>query len=148
MLGLAGGRSILTLAVWVTCIFLESLILFRSYRARIFNKYSFFCVYLACVIATELSRLVAYRMSSSVYLKWYWGTQFACLIVGCGILFDILDQGLSAFAGAETRRIAAVVAWPIMWASAGYSNWRIIHPESGWGIKVRCDPRTSHLEHA
>lgn len=97
----------LTLAVWVACVFLESLVLFRSFRARIFSRYPFFCVYLACVIATELSSFAAYRMGPSIYLKWYWGTEFVCLIVGCGILLDILDQGLSAYAGAKRFAISA-----------------------------------------
>jgi hypothetical protein len=97
----------LTLILWWAGILLEGLILFRAFRNRLYSKYPLFSAYIACVLAVDVSIFIVYRLSPSAYEKSYWGLQFLTLIVGYGVVLEILRQTLAPYAGAE--RCARIV---------------------------------------
>jgi hypothetical protein len=93
--------------MWLAGISLESIILFRSFRSKMFSVYPLFYTYVVCVLGTEISRLVVYRFRPPLYTYWWWGTEFLSLLVGYLVIFDILEKGLAAWVG--VKRFARIV---------------------------------------
>jgi len=85
---------------------LESLILFRGFRNRILSKYPLFYAYIFCVLLLDISSYGVYGMSPGTYRNWYWATQIIILLVGYGVILEIVHKALSPYAGAD--RVAAV----------------------------------------
>lgn len=97
----------LTLTIWRIAILLESVILFRGYRAKLLSKYPFFYAYIASVLTSDSIFYFVYMESRSAYTKWYWISWLVVMIVGYGIILEIFKHVLSAYPGAE--RFARVV---------------------------------------
>jgi hypothetical protein len=108
---------------------LEFVILLRGLRARMITKYPYFYGYLLCVFGVSAALYVCYRTSPLVYLQWYWRTQFATLVAGCGVILEILERALDSYAGARRFLrglclvvISAVVAYgaaKLAWGATG-----------------------------
>ena len=124
----------LSLIIWLAGILLEALILFRDFRNATFAKYPFFFSYIASSLAGNVGLLyVRYKIAPESYLEWYWGVQFVTLILGYGIILEILKHVLSPYPGAEKfARMAGIsvfvvifcfaVAYPFLlgeWSQAG-----------------------------
>jgi hypothetical protein len=80
---------------WIGILML-SLLLFRGLRGRALAKYPFFYIYSACVFVSALL-----MVSPTFYDKWYWVAQYVTLIIGYGILLEILNHVLAPYPGAE-----------------------------------------------
>jgi hypothetical protein len=87
-------------------ILLESVILCRGFRANLSAKYPLFYSYIACVLIVDVSRDTMYLLGSPSYKTYYWATQFLSLVVGYGVLLEIIRKALEPYAGAE--RIARI----------------------------------------
>ncbi len=96
--------------IWLAGIVLESLLLFRSLRTRLVVKYPFFYAYSGAVLLMAILLLFP-----SLYHRWYWGTQFFTLILGYGILLEILNHALAPYPGAERfARMAGLAAFGLI----------------------------------
>jgi len=62
-------------------------------------------------------------ISPSVYEAWYWPTQFATLMMGCGVVLEIVRQALPAYPGAE--RIARLASWAVFGVTFCYVEWHL-----------------------
>ena len=82
--------------IWFAGILLESLLLVRGLRTNLIGKYPFFYAYNGSILL--ISILLLFPI---LYHRWYWGTQFFTLILGYGILLEILNHALSPYPGAE-----------------------------------------------
>jgi hypothetical protein len=82
--------------IWGGGIVLEVLLLARGFRARLISRYPFFFAYSAAVLAMALLLIVP-----GLYDKLYWALQFLTLIIGYGILLEILNHVLAPYPGAE-----------------------------------------------
>jgi hypothetical protein len=91
----------LTLIISLVAILLELTILYRTFRAKLFAKYPFFCTYIACVLIVDVSRDALYWLGSPNYRSFYWATQFLSLVVGYGVILEIIRKALGPYAGAE-----------------------------------------------
>jgi hypothetical protein len=89
-------------AVWWTGLLLEILLLVRLYRAKV--RYPVFSLYIYFVLLQSLVRLFIYHYNEDLYDYVYWGTEFAGVVVGCGIVYEIYRRGLATFPG--TARMA------------------------------------------
>lgn len=79
---------------------LELLILARGLRTGMVRKYPYFYAYMLCVLVVSAWMYASYRTSHALYAKWYWPTQFATLVAGCGVILEILAHGLESYPGA------------------------------------------------
>jgi hypothetical protein len=100
--------------VWIIAAALELLILVRAFLGRTLTKYPFFYLYLSCVLAADVTRYIVYRSYASSYQNWYWVTEFICVILGYGVLLEIIEEGLRRFEG--VRKIARNVGLAILGA--------------------------------
>ena len=101
-------------AIWFTGIVLESLLLVRSFWTRLIGKYPFFYAYSASVLFMAVLLLFP-----SLHQHWYWGAQFFTLILGYGILLEILNHTLSPYPGAERfAKIAGLTAFALITCAA------------------------------
>jgi hypothetical protein len=93
-------------AIWWSSIALESLLLFRGFRGRLASRYPAFYLYISFVLFQDVVCFAVARWthSSDAYTSAYWTAEFLCVLVSCGIVFEIYRVGLAAFPG--TARMA------------------------------------------
>ena len=113
----------LSLIIWWMGLILEFAILARGLRTRAITKYPYFYVYIFCVFGVSLGLYAAYRVSPSLYGQWYWRTQFVTLLVGCGVILEILERILESYAGA--RRFLRALCLGILAAVIGYAALKV-----------------------
>jgi hypothetical protein len=130
---------VLSWIIWSAGILMEALLLLRAFQARLLGKYSLFYLYSASVLLMAL--LLVFP---GPYENWYWQAQFLTLIVGYGILLEILNHVLTPYPGAEKfARISGVVAFGAILCFA------LVHPliKSQWSadgtmVELERDLRT------
>lgn len=113
----------LSLLLWLAGLLLELLLLVRSVQTKTFTKYLYFYAYIFCVFAVSAGLYIGHSMSPSFYEAWYWPTQFATLMMGCGVVLEIVRQALPAYPGAE--RFARVASWVVFAATFCYVEWHV-----------------------
>ena len=90
--------------IWFATIACEILLLARAMQTKLFLKFPVFYSYVLFVLLQSLSRFCVYHWYYSLYLKFYWYTEFVSIFVGSGVLFEIYWRGLAPFPG--TARLA------------------------------------------
>jgi hypothetical protein len=98
--------------VWITAAALELLILVRAFLGRTLTRFPIFYLYLCCVLAADVTRFVVYRSYASSYQNWYWTTEFISVILGYGVLMEIIEKGLRPFVG--LRNICRITGWFVL----------------------------------
>jgi hypothetical protein len=108
---------------------LEMAILFRAACRKILSKYPLFYTYIGVVLLIDCSRYFVYMFDVPHWAVFYWYTQFFSVLVGYGVILEILKQSLDSFPGAERFGqylvlgvFAAVFAFVAL-RSATRSNW-------------------------
>ncbi len=91
----------LNFLIWWASIAVESLILFRGLRHNLFGKYPLFHAYIACVLIFSVSMILVLGQGDDWYRHWYWVGQLVTLIVGYGVMLEILNHTLAPYPGAE-----------------------------------------------
>ena len=94
-------------AIWLVCIALEVFVLARGFRAQLWARYHFFFAYLAFVLFEDIVSLFFFRFdnpNSLTYRYIYWSTEFICVLLGCGVVFEVYRVTLARFPG--TARMA------------------------------------------
>lgn len=89
-----------SLAIWLTTLALESLLLFRAMRGRLLRTYPLFYFYVGFVLSLSSVRLVIYLAEPRYYRPFYWHTQSLSVLVGCGVVWEIYRRALGRFPGA------------------------------------------------
>jgi hypothetical protein len=89
------------LVVWWIAMFLEGAILCRSLFAKMASKYPLFYTYLAAVLAVDIARYIVLASHPAAWTVFYWSTQFVSVLVGYGVILEILKQALDPYPGAE-----------------------------------------------
>jgi len=120
MLGLMGSAVGLVL---------ESIILFRGFQGRILARFPLFYAYLFCVLLVDAVSRGVYILAPGLYRNWYWGSQFLTLLVGYGVILEIVDKALARYPGASKFARAAVV-----WLFAAVFSYVLIQSlrSPGW----------------
>ena len=114
----------ISLFIWWAGISLESIIVFRSLRGRMFRVYPLFYAYVVCVLGTEVSRMIIYRFKAPLYTSWWWGTEFLSLLVGYFVIFDIFEKGLAAYEG--VKRFARVVGLVMLAGIVAFTTFQLL----------------------
>ena len=98
--------------IWVLGIFLEGLLLFRSWRARHFLKFPFFFSYVGFVLVQSVIRYCVNKFYPSQYANVYWCTEFVGVVAGCAVVLDFYRIALAEFLGvAKLARSALLLAF-------------------------------------
>jgi hypothetical protein len=98
--------------IWVLGIFLEALLLFRSWRARHFLKFPFFFSYVGFVLVQSVIRYCVNKFYPSQYANVYWCTEFVGVVAGCAVVLDFYRIALAEFLGvAKLARSALLLAF-------------------------------------
>jgi hypothetical protein len=92
--------------LWISVV-LESLLLFRGFRQRLTSRYPAFYCYIAFVLFQDPACYFVDRWMHPLYTQVYWTAEFLCVLLSCGIIFEIYRVGLAAYPG--TARMARVV---------------------------------------
>lgn len=92
------------------------LILYRAFRVKILAMYPLFYAYITSSLISSFALSIVYLTNFEsyfgLYAEWYWPIQFATLILGCGIMLEILRHVLSPYPGAERFAIfSGIVAF-------------------------------------
>lgn len=91
----------------------------RGWRKKQFAEYPAFYVYIGYIFLEELGRLIVYQWFHGIYAQVYWGSQFASLVVGCAVIFEIYRSGLKAFPGtARMARNVLMFVFALVFAKA------------------------------
>jgi hypothetical protein len=90
-----------TFILWLAGVAVEALILFVSFRRKLFTKYPLFYAYIASVLFFSIFMFLILLRSHDWYTHWYWIGQLVTLIIGYGVMLEILKQTLSPYPGAE-----------------------------------------------
>jgi hypothetical protein len=114
----------------LTCIAIDLLILYRAYRTNFASKYPFFYTYIACVLIVDVLRGAVIQLGSPLlYRNVYWPTQFLSLVVGYGIILEVIRKTLDPYAGAERfARISVLAVFAAVFSfvtfqTLTHSNW-------------------------
>jgi len=85
---------------------IEALILARSIKGKLYEKYPAFYFYLSTVLLIELLRFAAYTFQPSLHRLLYWYTEYLVAIIGYGVILEIYKHALKSSHGAG--RIARI----------------------------------------
>lgn len=108
----------LSLLLWQAGLLLESLILVRAVRSRMVTKFPYFYGYIFCVFVVSLGLYIGNAVRPDFYENWYWPTQFATLLAGCGVVLDAVQHSFGFYPGAE--RVARLACLAIFGATIFY----------------------------
>ena len=99
------------LIIGLTGILVDLLILFRAFGAKHIAKYPLFYSYIGCVLIVDVSRFIVYHLGSPFFYRdLYWATEFLTLVVGSGVILEVIRKALEPYAGAERFARNAVLA--------------------------------------
>lgn len=119
-----------TMMIWWAGTLLEVIILARGHQQKLTRQFPIFYTYLLFVTLDEFVRISFYRWNSSYYSQVYWVTQYICLALGAGIIFEIYRVALRSYPGAArmTRYMlvlvfAAIVAKTLTVPSGDLFAW-------------------------
>jgi hypothetical protein len=109
--------------VWIAGLVLELAVLARSLFTRMYLKFPTFYIYLSCVFASSASLWVLYRRDYAAYGTWFWRWQFVTLLLGYGVVLEIMHVALARYRGAERlARYAGFAAFGVIFVGLGIST--------------------------
>jgi hypothetical protein len=107
-----GWRNMVSQLIWVGCISLEILLLACGFRAKLLSRYPVFYSYVAFVLLQDIPRIFVYNLFGiTAYQYTYWTTEFLCVLIGCGIIFEVYRLALVPYPGTArmARNVLALV---------------------------------------
>lgn len=118
VVGFTRVNEMLSLLLWRTGLAFELLILVRAVRSGMLMKFPYFYAYVFCVFCVSSGLYITNLVSPPLYENWYWPTQFATLLAGCGVILDIVRRAFAFYPGAE--RVAWLATLGILGATVLY----------------------------
>jgi hypothetical protein len=112
----------LSLVLWLAGMLFEFLLLVRSVQTKTFTKYIYFYAYIFCVFVVS-TVLYIERSKPNFYEAWYWPTQFATLVIGFGVVLEVVCQALDAYPGA--KRFAWRASCVVFAVTFCYVEWHV-----------------------
>jgi hypothetical protein len=119
----------LSLLLWRAGLLLEFLILVRAVRGRMVTKFPYFYSYIFCVFAVSLGLYIGHALWPGFYDRWYWPTQFATLVTGCGVVLDVVRHAFGFYPGAErVARLGCLAIFGATFCYVGFSAFTQAEP--------------------
>ncbi len=116
-------NEMLNLLLWRAGLVVEVLLLIRAVRSRMVTKFPYFYAYIFCVCSVSLVLYIGYALSHGFYNRWYWPTQFATLVAGCGIVLEVVRHAFEYYPGAE--RLARIACLGVFGATFCYVGLKV-----------------------
>lgn len=116
-------NEMLSLLLWRAGLVVEVLLLIRAARSRMVTRFPYFYAYLFCVFGVSVVLYIGYALSHGFYNRWYWPTQFATLVAGCGVILDVVRHAFGFYPGAE--RVARLACLGIFSATFCYVGLKV-----------------------
>jgi hypothetical protein len=120
-------------AIWVAAIFLEGLLVFRSWHTRLRSAYPLFFWYLAFVLTQDILRYFVAHFYPLIYPGIYWSTEFMGVLAGCAMVLEFHWMGLAQFPGvAKLARFAVILVFlltvgkVLLTAMQGSLGWSVL----------------------
>lgn len=111
----------ITLTVFWVGLCLEIGLVFRALRQGLFLRYPTFFSYLSLVALVDLVRYYTYYYNFGSYNGLYWPSQFISLIVGYGVILEILHLTLARHPGAaRLARNLVLLIFFLIFAYVGF----------------------------
>jgi hypothetical protein len=124
-------------AIWWGCIALETLLLARGFRGRLFSRYPVFYAYIFFVCSQSLIRFSFYHLRPQLYPPIYWFTEYLGVFIGCGVVFEIYRVGLAAYPGtARMARNLLGLAFVLTFTKVLVETWNDPH---WWSIATNLE---------
>jgi hypothetical protein len=118
---LAGTVRMVTLAVFWVGLCLEIGLILRALHQGLFLRYPTFFSYLSLVALVDLVRYYTYYYNYASYQDVYWPSQFVSLIVGYGVILEILHLTLTRYPGAaRLARNLVLLIFFLIFAYVGF----------------------------
>jgi hypothetical protein len=135
--------KMLSLAVWLTTLVLEALLLLRASRGEFLGKYRLFYLYLGGVFLQSFSLLIIYLAKSKYYASLYWSAEFVSVVLGCGVVWEIYRGALGRFPGAArmARNVLLVVLLMVISRVLANSWNSTVWPPAGTVVELERDLR-------
>jgi len=92
--------KMLSTALWVTALALESALLLRAFRGNFLKHYRFFYFYLGWVLVSDLALIPFYYLLPKIYGYAYWSSQYFSLVVGCCVVWEAYKVAFARYPGA------------------------------------------------
>lgn len=117
----AGSVRMITLIVYWVGLCLEIGLILRAIRQGLFLRYPTFFSYLSLVALVDSIRYYTYYYNHPSYEGLYWPSQFISLIVGYGVILEILHLTLTRYPGAaRLARNLVLLIFFLIFAYVGY----------------------------
>jgi hypothetical protein len=116
------------LLLWNAGIVLESVILFRLLKCRLFAHYPLFFAYMMVVLASSITLWPIYQYHPALYPQFFWAQKFLSLLAGFGVLLEIVRKSFQKYPGARTFATTVLAAMFVI--LCGYFVFRLL-PSSG-----------------
>ncbi|HTV59813.1 MAG TPA: hypothetical protein VMJ93_13165 [Verrucomicrobiae bacterium] len=111
----------LTTVLWWAGPVLEIALIVRAVQKGLFLRYPIFFSYLAWVALVDCLRNLVYFYDRPSYDPVYWSTQFLSLIIGYGVILEILRLTLTRYPGAaRLARFLVVFIFAAIFAYVGF----------------------------
>jgi hypothetical protein len=94
--------------IWYAGLTLELMILVRASWTHLYTRFPIFYAYLACVFVSSSWLLVPYAASLRLYEQNFWAFEAVTILMGCGVLVEIMHRTLEDYRGAD--RLARFLA--------------------------------------
>jgi hypothetical protein len=89
----------LSTAIWVLAIALETVLLVRAIRGKFLRHYALFYLYVVVVLIRDLVLLPVYYLWAQIYGIAYWSSEFFSVLVGCGLVWEVYKVALARYPG-------------------------------------------------
>lgn len=122
----------LTTVLWWAGPVLEIALIARALQKGLFLRYPIFFSYLTWVALVDCLRNSVYFYQRSAYDSVYWSTQFLSLIIGYGVILEILRLTLSRYPGAaRLARYMVIFIFGAIFAYVGFQALTSAHWSPG-----------------
>src|ERR1700722_19265491 len=90
-------------SIWIAGLAIELVILLRALWTRLYLRFPIFYGYLFCVFASSVAMWALYSPTSfsPTYAKFYWYSQGISILLGYGVVVEIMHRALEDYRGAD-----------------------------------------------
>jgi hypothetical protein len=111
----------LTVGLWWTGPILEAILVIRALKVGLFLRYPTFFSYIAWIALVDCLRNYTYIYNFPAYASVYWPSQFISLIIGYGVILEILHLTLTRYPGAaRLARNLVLLIFFLIFAYVGF----------------------------
>jgi hypothetical protein len=123
-------------------VLLEGALLLQGFRGHTFRKHYLFYSYIVAVFLGSIVVIAVKFAAAGSYEKWYWPLQITTLVLGYGILLEVLNNVLKPYPGAERfARYSGIAAFGLIFCFALIAPRIMPHWSPGTVIEFERDLR-------